>query len=374
MKMQQLRWYDKYDYVTGDAHCSLTRREAIRIILHFEEAPSCKQLPQIKQANNPGHHAGPDGATMPPKRKQPTGDPPKASPSQKTLNGGNGTVELKTKTTSADQGSSTFSITSENKEIICQRFPPSSAKPPTPPSLIFTHGAGGGISNPATSLFADGFSQKGSPVICFQGTMNLVSRVKGFHAVIKHEKAENAALGGRSMGARAAVVTMTERGVKSGKLILASYPLLGQNGDVRDKILLEIDEGVEVLFISGDGDNMCDLKQLHGIRSRMKAKSCLIVVKGADHGMSMRPKEAVEKMREYTGEAARNWAMGGDREEGKTECLLRWDAHGRNVVDEGWKEAEALDTAVVTKSKNTGKAIVDQAEESARPPKRRKKG
>ena len=66
-------------------------------------------------------------------------------------------------------------------------------------------------------FFADGFSQKGSPVICFQGTMNLVSRVKGFHAVIKHEKAENAALGGRSMGARAAVVTMTERGVKNWK-------------------------------------------------------------------------------------------------------------------------------------------------------------
>ena len=199
--------------------------------------------------------------------------------------------------------------------------------------------------------------------------MNLQSRVKTFHAVMKHERAEKAALGGRSMGARAAVVAMKESRAKGGKLVLASYPLVGQNGEVRDKILLDVDEGVEVLFVSGDGDNMCDLKQLGGVRRKMKAKSWLIVVKGADHGMSLRPKEAVEKMREFTGEAAARWVKGEGRQEDDTECELRWDAHGRKVIDEGWKVPESASAKGTTKN-----TAVEETEEKAPPSKRRKKG
>ena len=206
--------------------------------------------------------------------------------------------------------------------------------------------------------------------------MNLQSRVKTFHAVIEREKTEKAALGGRSMGARAAVVAMKESGVKEGKLVLVSYPLVGQNGEVRDKILLEIEEGVEVLFVSGDGDNMCDLKQLAGVREKMKAKSWLIVVKGADHGMSLKPKEAVEKMRQYTGEAAAKWAKDKMKDAGKTEGALRWDAHGKTVVEEAWKEpvgGVALGSNGKSKQDPEAETEVQEPEEKAPPSKRRRK-
>ena len=317
---------------------------------------------------------------MPPKRKQPPTDKSTATtskstlrdPSQTVLGGMKGGFRVSGKDeTETNNESLTYAIPFESKEIMCQRSP-KPLKVTSPPALIFTHGAGGGIANPATSLFAKGFGQdKDSSVVCFQGTMNLQSRVKTFHAVIEHEKAGEAALGGRSMGARAAVVSINERGAKEGKLVLVSYPLLGQNGEVRDKILLEIDEDVEVLFVSGDGDKMCDLEQLAGVRKKMKAKTWLIVVKGADHGMSLKPKEAVEKMRAYTGEAAARWVKGEGKEEDKTECVLRWDAHGRNIVDEGWSKPEGgPGSAGKGKAKNE---TVEETEEKAPPSKRRKK-
>ena len=288
-------------------------------------------------------------AKMPPKRKQPSKESSVSAakePSQTVLGGLKGGFRLSGKEDDSQQESPTFSIPFEGKEIICQRFPSTSSTSKSmthksPPALIFTHGAGGGIANPATQSFAKGFGQdESSSVVCFQGTMNLQNRVKTFHAVIDHKTAEEAALGGRSMGARAAVVTMKEQG-KKGKLVLVSYPLVGANKEVRDKILLEIEEDVEVLFVSGDGDNMCDLKQLQEVRDKMRAKNWLILVKGADHGMSLRPKEAVDKMREYTGEAAARWTSGEAIDIEKTECLLRWDAHSKKVVDEGWKAHKA---------------------------------
>ncbi len=346
---------------------------------------------------------------MPPKRKQPSDVQSTATtsrsmlkdPSQTVLRGMKGGFRVSGNddgdALTAERVSASFSIPFESKEIICQRYPSHSSKPFSPPVLIFTHGAGGGIANPATSLFATGFGQdEESSVVCFQGTMNLPSRVKTFHAVIEHEKAEKAALGGRSMGARAAVISMKEKSVKEGKLVLVSYPLVGQNREVRDKILLEIEEGVQVLFVSGDGDNMCDLKQLAGVRKKMKAKSWLIAVKGADHGMSLKPKEAVEKMRQYSGEAAARWVKDEGREDGKTECVLRWDAHGKKVVDEGWQEpgggpATAGRSLTKKEAKNettakgpkgipksdgqdtTQKEVKNETEEKAPPSKRRRK-
>ncbi|KAE8448611.1 hypothetical protein EG329_009036 [Mollisiaceae sp. DMI_Dod_QoI] len=82
------------------------------------------------------------------------------------------------------------------------------------------------------------------------------------------------ALGGRSMGARAAVMAAKERREEEVRcLVLVSYPLHTGNGDVRDEILLEVEEGVKVLFVVGDRDAMCDLE-------RMKARSWRVVVQG----------------------------------------------------------------------------------------------
>jgi predicted alpha/beta-hydrolase family hydrolase len=274
---------------------------------------------------------------MPPKRKI---SGPGKDPQQTVLGGMKGDFRLSGKPQASDSEPPTFSIPFEGKDIICQRFPREVTAPST---MIFTHGAGGGIANPATALFAEGFAKdEGASAVCFQGTMNLQSRVKTFHTVIDHENMDNETLvlGGRSMGARAAVIAMKEKGAKKGHLVLASYPLVGQNGEIRDKILLDVDEGVDVLFISGDGDNMCNIQQLNTVRSKMKASSWLMLVKGADHGMSLKPKDAVDAMRLYSGLAAAKWVAGKGLKEGKTECVLRWGAHGRKVIEEEWAERE----------------------------------
>lgn len=86
-----------------------------------------------------------------------------------------------------------FRIPSKDKEIQCERRGKEGK-----PNLIFTHGAGGGLSNAATRDFADGFAEI-SPVVSFQGNMNLQGRVRSFQAVLEHEDV-HCALGGRSMG------------------------------------------------------------------------------------------------------------------------------------------------------------------------------
>lgn len=84
------------------------------------------------------------------------------------------------------------------------------------------------------------------------------------------------------MGARTAITTAKEiDNVKA--LILVSYPLRGDNGDLRDQLLLDIDEGIDVLFVIGDRDHMCDLNELATLRQQMKVKSWIIVVNNANH-------------------------------------------------------------------------------------------
>ncbi|KAJ4347380.1 hypothetical protein N0V95_005477 [Ascochyta clinopodiicola] len=129
----------------------------------------------------------------------------------------------------------TSTITSEqvNKPIVCHTYTPST--PPTSPPLVFTHGAGGTLSAPAVINFCTGFiSSSSTPVFAFQGSMNLGARTKAFHACLAHVRgvkggAQKLLLGGRSMGARAAVMAATEeiaaRGEGQG----------GQKGDEGDE-------------------------------------------------------------------------------------------------------------------------------------------
>jgi len=193
-------------------------------------------------------------------------------------------------------------------------------------TLIFTHGAGGGLENPATKLFAEGWASiHNAPVITFQGTMNLASRVKAFESVLSHvrrqhgQPAQPIAVGGRSMGARAAV-TLALQHDDVQKVVAASYPLTAPSGQVRDQILLDLPAGKEVLFISGDGDSMCDLQDLRKVMAKMKATTKLVVVEGADHGMSLslaglglgkkEKEDVVERIRIEGGRSARAWAAG----------------------------------------------------------------
>ena len=245
-----------------------------------------------------------------------------------------------------------FSIHFNDKQIICERHGSASK-----PSLIFTHGAGGGIANPATSDLAKGFAEVAS-VTLFQGTMNLQSRVKTFDAVIEHEGIDEV-LGGRSMGARAATISAAKEGRTTKALLLVSYPLLGgKNGEEREQVLLDLDEKIGVLFVVGSNDAQCPLERLEKVRSKMSAKSWLLTVEGADHGMSWKPKELVQDMRRLTGKLAAEWVT--FRDESKRRRWVFLDAENHALGDSGWTAAAPL----------TAQDVGDDE----RPPKKRKRG
>jgi predicted alpha/beta-hydrolase family hydrolase len=214
------------------------------------------------------------------------------------------------------------------KTIHCKQY----ESPDGEQSLIFTHGAGGTLDAPAVVNFAVGFSATKS-MLCFQGSMNLQARTKSFLAIIEHEDWAQV-LGGRSMGARAAVMAAHDsEDVK--RLVLVSYPLKNQKGVSRDQILLDLKKDMEVLFISGDGDTMCDLDDLSEVRQNMKAKSWLVVVNGADHGMNMKPKKSTDPIGRFTGEIAANWLESRDMT--RKELAIWWDAENNTACRGPWK-------------------------------------
>lgn len=247
----------------------------------------------------------------------------------------------------------------DDKQITCERRVPTisdgsnNSTNHAPHTLIFTHGAGGGITAPSTSDFATGFSSL-APIVCYQGTMNLTNRIKYFHIVIENEKKHTqtttsgeVVLGGRSMGARAAVLTALERREKMsekekiGALVLVSYPLMaGTKGEKREeerreKILKDLDEGMDVLFIVGDADAQCPMEMLEEMRGVMRARSWVCVVEGADHGMGMKPNKAAEDMRRKTGEVAARWLE--ERHDEARDSTISWDGESGEIVYSGWQ-------------------------------------
>lgn len=188
--------------------------------------------------------------------------------------------------------------------------------------------------------------------------MNLKARTAMFAAVKEYEAQHNGpqseveapAFGGRSMGARAAVIAShTDQSVKA--LVLASYPLVGPGGDIRDQILLQVRPEVDVLFISGDGDHMCPLPRLQSVRDKMKARTWLCVVHGADHGMNVKGgknlKLGTERVGMQAGRVARLWVQAKEsgRREGDAsttrDMVLTWDGVGQKVLGV-WGDEEAV--------------------------------
>ncbi|KAK7190179.1 hypothetical protein PSPO01_03900 [Paraphaeosphaeria sporulosa] len=205
------------------------------------------------------------------------------------------------------------------KPMICHQYPNSPHATLATPGLIFTHGAGGTLDAPAVVNFCTGYSVV-HPVLSFQGSMNFNARVKGFHVSISHLRLEKQSLtlGGRSMGARAAVIAGTEilsseDGQSELSLVLVSYPLKGPK-DVRDQILLDLPASVRVLFVIGEKDAMCPLDLLEETRKKMAAKTRLVVVRGADHGMHVRPVAEEKRLGEEAGRLAAAW-VGGEADD-----------------------------------------------------------
>ncbi len=219
-----------------------------------------------------------------------------------------------------------YEIPYSNKNISCISI----ASPESKLSLIFTQGAGGSIESPAVTNFAEGFSEL-KKIVCFEGRSNLQSRTAMFKTVIEQHHCD--VIGGRSLGSRAAITTSKEMGgVKA--LILVSYPLKGAKGDIRDQLLLDIDDSIDVLFVIGDKDSMCDLNELKQLMNRMVAKTWIIVVSNADHGMVMRPSKATAAVGKMVGKIVARWI--DERDNALRNCEVRWDETLNDVVVGPW--------------------------------------
>jgi hypothetical protein len=83
----------------------------------------------------------------------------------------------------------------------------------------------------------------------------------------------------------------------------------------------------------------------------MKAKTWLVEVDGADHGMAVKPKEAVQPMRVKTGALAAEWLTSKD--ELKRYCRLAWDQDESILRCNGWEEQKDIEKKPQRKKRKT---------------------
>jgi len=88
---------------------------------------------------------------------------------------------------------------------------------------------------------------------------------------------------GKSMGGRIGCHLALGREVSG--LVCLGYPLRGQRGELRDRVLLEL--RTPVLFVQGTRDRLCPLDALEDVRRGMAATSRLHVVEGGDHSLEV---------------------------------------------------------------------------------------
>ena len=201
-------------------------------------------------------------------------------------------------------------------------------------ALVFTHGAGGNIQSDAIVNFTHGFAShsRQAGILCFQGNINLKSRVKMFREMIasKLNVHTPSCLGGRSMGARAAIMAASE---DTTHLVLVSYPLHTAK-ETRDQVLLDLPASIKVIFVSGDRDDMCDLERLEEVRRKMRCKTWRVVVENADHGMNVKPKAGTREVGEKTGNVVAMWLKSSDIIPGEGKIV--WDADQETAQWSGW--------------------------------------
>lgn len=92
-------------------------------------------------------------------------------------------------------------------------------------------------------------------------------------------------LAGKSMGSRIGCHVAVAAPVKPAALVCFGYPLVGQNGSLRDAVLLEL--RTPVLFVQGTRDALCPLERLDAVRSRMSAPHELYLVEDGDHSLTV---------------------------------------------------------------------------------------
>jgi predicted alpha/beta-hydrolase family hydrolase len=98
---------------------------------------------------------------------------------------------------------------------------------------------------------------------------------------------------GKSMGGRMGCHLAVELAEKPLALVCLGYPLVGQNGAIRDQILLELE--TPILFVQGTRDVMCPPERLAEVRKRMRAPHELCSIEGGDHSLQVRKRQLAEQ-------------------------------------------------------------------------------
>jgi hypothetical protein len=93
-------------------------------------------------------------------------------------------------------------------------------------------------------------------------------------------------LAGKSMGSRIGCHVANEVAAKPRALVCFGYPLVGQNGAVRDEVLRSLE--TPILFLQGSRDPLCPLPRLEALLPELRTPYELHVVDGGDHSLRVR--------------------------------------------------------------------------------------
>jgi uncharacterized protein len=166
------------------------------------------------------------------------------------------------------------------------------------PVLLFAPGAGAPSSSPWMRRFAARLSRF-AKVVPFDYSYVLNGRrapdplpklVEAHAAALARARRDHEGpvfLVGKSMGGRVGCHLALEEKVSG--VVCLGYPLVGQNGKHRDKVLLDL--RTPVLFVQGTRDALCPLGLLEQVRAKMRAPNELLTIEGGDHSLEVRKGE-----------------------------------------------------------------------------------
>jgi predicted alpha/beta-hydrolase family hydrolase len=166
---------------------------------------------------------------------------------------------------------------------------------PMTPQLLFAPGAGAPSTSPWMQKYRALLAPLGA-VHCLDYPYQLAGRRSPDRLptlVAAHRAAFEAldprvptVLVGKSMGSRIGchlANQLTDKGPAA--LVCLGYPLVGQNGALRDEVLLAL--RTPILFVQGSRDPLCPLERLAEVRPRLRAPNELFIVDGGNHSLEL---------------------------------------------------------------------------------------
>lgn len=162
--------------------------------------------------------------------------------------------------------------------------------------LLFAPGAGAPSTSAWMRAWRDRFATLGS-VVCVDYPYQLEGRkapdrpsilIAAHRAALIRAHVEHPGpfvLIGKSMGSRIGCHVARETDSKPAAIVCLGYPLVGQNGALRDQVLVELAN--PILFVQGSRDLLCPPALLESVRGRMRAPNDLFVVEDGDHSLQL---------------------------------------------------------------------------------------